>query len=121
MILVSFRDIDIQKKLPLLAIICHVPFPYVNCVDHDLIYVTSITQEILDEEDEKLKILKDEVGDEAHDAVATALMELNEYNPSGRYPIPELWNFREGRKALLKEGVSHLIKQWKARKGKKTY
>jgi hypothetical protein len=88
-----------------------------NCMDRDLIYVTYITQEILDGEDEKLKSLKDEVGEEAHDAVATALMELNEYNPSGRYPIPELWNFQEGRKALLKEGVLHLINKWKARKG----
>lgn len=79
------------------------------------------SMEILDGEDEKLKSLKDEFGDEVHDAVATALKELNEYNPSGRYPVPELWNFREGRKASLKEGVSHLIRQWKSNKGKKTY
>ncbi|GAU17325.1 hypothetical protein TSUD_110420 [Trifolium subterraneum] len=71
------------------------------------------SKEILDEEDEKLKSLKEELGDEVHDAVATALKELNQYNPSGRYTIPELWNFREGRKASLKEGVSHLMKQWK--------
>ncbi|RHN76088.1 hypothetical protein MtrunA17_Chr2g0328231 [Medicago truncatula] len=79
------------------------------------------SKEILDGEDEKLKSLKDEFGDEVHDAVATALKELNECNPSGRYPIPELWNFREGRKATLKEGVSHLIRQWILNKGKKTY
>jgi hypothetical protein len=92
-----------------------------NCIKYDLIYVRYISQEILDGEDEKLKSLKDEFGDEVHDAVATTLKELNEYNPSGRYPIPELWNFKEGRKASLKEGVSHLIKQWKSNKGKKTY
>ncbi|PNX75509.1 XH/XS domain protein, partial [Trifolium pratense] len=69
--------------------------------------------EILDEGDEKLKSLKEELGDEVHDAVATALKEMNEYNPSGRYTVPELWNFREGRKASLKEGVCHLMKQWK--------
>ncbi|CAJ2660908.1 unnamed protein product [Trifolium pratense] len=71
------------------------------------------SKEILDEEDEKLKSLKEELGDEVHDAVATALKEMNEYNPSGRYTVPELWNFREGRKASLKEGVCHLMKQWK--------
>ncbi|CAJ2660872.1 factor of DNA methylation 4-like [Trifolium pratense] len=71
------------------------------------------SKEILDEGDEKLKSLKEELGDEVHDAVATALKEMNEYNPSGRYTIPELWNFREGRKASLKEGVCHLMKQWK--------
>lgn len=73
-------------------------------------------KEVLDEEDEKLKSLKDEYGDEVFGAVVTALMELNEYNPSGRYPLAELWNFKEGRKALLKEGVSHLLKQWKLSK-----
>ncbi|CAK8536089.1 unnamed protein product [Lathyrus sativus] len=76
-------------------------------------------KEILDENDEKLKSWRDELGDKVHDAVATALKELNEYNPSGRYPVPELWNFREGRKASLKEGVAHLMRQWKLAKQKK--
>ncbi|XP_058748391.1 factor of DNA methylation 4-like [Vicia villosa] len=71
------------------------------------------SKEILKENDEKLNSLRDELGDEVHDAVVTALKELNEYNPSGRYPVPELWNFKEGRKASLKEGVAHLMSQWK--------
>ena len=37
-------------------------------------------QEVLDEEDEKLRTLKDEFGDDVFQAVVTALKELNEYN-----------------------------------------
>ncbi|XP_047153670.1 factor of DNA methylation 4-like [Vigna umbellata] len=76
-------------------------------------------KEILDEEDEKLRYLKNEFGDEVYRAVTTALMELNEYNPSGRYPIPEMWNSKEGRKAALKEGIAYLIRQWKVSKQRK--
>ncbi|XWS74132.1 hypothetical protein CRYUN_Cryun02cG0189200 [Craigia yunnanensis] len=74
------------------------------------------SKEILDEEDKKLIAVKNEFGDEVYTAVTTALSEMNEYNPSGRYIVPELWNFNEGRKATLTEGVQHLLKQWKQHK-----
>ncbi|XVF05507.1 hypothetical protein REPUB_Repub05bG0178200 [Reevesia pubescens] len=77
------------------------------------------TKEILDENDEKLIDVKTELGDEVFTAVTTALAEMNEYNPSGRYIVPELWNFNEGRKANLTEGVEYLLKQWKQCKRKK--
>ncbi|XP_024927008.3 factor of DNA methylation 4 isoform X1 [Ziziphus jujuba] len=76
-------------------------------------------KEIINEEDEKLKHLKDEFGDEVFNAVLTSLKELNEYNPSGRYPILDLWNFKEGRKASLKEGILFVLKQWKVYKRKR--
>ena len=63
-------------------------------------------QNIINEDDEKLKDLKDEYGDELYEAVTTTLTEKNEYNPSGGYVISELWNYEEGRKASLKE-VDH--------------
>ncbi|CAI0443208.1 unnamed protein product [Linum tenue] len=66
-------------------------------------------QEIIDEEDERLSGLKKQVGEEAYKAVASALMEINEYNPSGRYIISEVWNYKEGRRATLKEGVTFLL------------
>lgn len=82
--------------------------------------VSSCTvQEIIDENDEKLKNLKEELGQEVLDSVTTALLELNEYNASGRYPIPELWNFSENRKATMKEGVAQILKKWKAQRWKK--
>lgn len=84
--------------------------------EHGWIFV----QEIIDENDEMLKNLKNEYGDEVYKAVVTALMEMNEYNPSGRYTVLELWNFKEGRKATLKEGVAHILRQWKLHKRRRT-
>nr|XP_043617497.1 protein INVOLVED IN DE NOVO 2-like [Erigeron canadensis] len=73
-------------------------------------------QEIIDEDDIHLKELRDQWGEKACAAVVTALLELNEYNPSGRYVVSELWNFREGRKATLKEVIDCLVYQMKATK-----
>ncbi|KAK9063952.1 hypothetical protein SSX86_017824 [Deinandra increscens subsp. villosa] len=71
-------------------------------------------QETIDEDDSSLRELRSQWGEEACNAVVNALLELNEYNPSGRYVISELWNFKEGRKANLKEVIDCLIQQLKA-------
>lgn len=70
--------------------------------------------EVIDEDDKVLDELRSTWGEAVYDAVANALLELNEYNPSGRYVVSELWNFREGRKASLKEATQRLIQQLKA-------
>ncbi|CAN4098834.1 unnamed protein product [Withania somnifera] len=75
-------------------------------------------EEVIDEDDEKLKELKADYGDEVYQAVLTALNELNEHNPSGRYPVPQLWNNKEKRTASVSEGVEHILKQWKLHKRK---
>ena len=77
-----------------------------------------VTQEIIDEEDERLKDLQNEYGDEVYMVVTDALKEMNEYNPSGRYVVSELWNFKEGRKATLREGVEDILKQWRLHRRK---
>jgi hypothetical protein len=78
------------------------------------------TEEVVNEKDEKLMKLREEWGDDIYNAVAVALQELNEYNGSGRYSVPELWNFKENRKATLKEVVSYIMKQIKTLKRKRT-
>lgn len=76
-------------------------------------------KEIIDVEDEKLKSLKNEYGEQVYNAVALALSEMNQYNPSGRYTIPELWNFKVNRKASLKEGAIYLLNQWRVNRKRK--
>lgn len=49
----------------------------------------------------------------------TALREMKEYNPSGRYVSWELWNYKEGRMATLGEGVSSLLDLWAKQKYKR--
>ncbi|XP_047330902.1 factor of DNA methylation 2-like isoform X2 [Impatiens glandulifera] len=73
-------------------------------------------QEIIDDSDPKLMELKNIWGDGAYDSVVKALLELNDYNPSGRYVVSELWNFNEGRKASLKEVVHCIVQQLKTLK-----
>ena len=64
-------------------------------------------------DDDKLRSLRNEMGEGPYKAVVAALTEVNEYNPSGRYIISELWNYGLGRRASLREGVAFLLKQWK--------
>lgn len=78
-----------------------------------LICMLLVLQEVVDEDDPQLRSLWLDFGDDVCNAVKTALAELNEYNPSGRYVVQELWNFREGRKATLKEVLQYIIRQWK--------
>ncbi|KAF8662912.1 hypothetical protein HU200_055494 [Digitaria exilis] len=75
-----------------------------------------LLQEFLDDDDEKLKFLSTEHGGDICSAVKTALLEINEYNPSARFVVPELWNFKEGRKATMEEVLESLFWMLKSNK-----
>ncbi|KAK3163877.1 hypothetical protein QOZ80_1AG0009590 [Eleusine coracana subsp. coracana] len=73
-------------------------------------------KEVINDDDAKLKLMQDEFGDDACNAVKTALtMELNEYNPSERQPVPEFWNFGKGRKATVEEILKFMFSRLRKR------
>ncbi|KAL5799977.1 hypothetical protein ACOSQ3_033075 [Xanthoceras sorbifolium] len=74
---------------------------------------------IIKEDDDKLKALRNEYGEVVYKAVTNALLELNEYNPSGGYAVPEVWNVKEGSRASMKEIMQYVIKQLKTHKRKR--
>uniref|UniRef100_K7MH50 Protein INVOLVED IN DE NOVO 2 n=2 Tax=Glycine max TaxID=3847 RepID=K7MH50_SOYBN len=78
-----------------------------------VIMVEGKEKEIVRDDDEKLNELKNDLGEGAYKAVVQALSEINEHNPSGRYLTSVVWNYKEGRRASLKEGVQFLLNHWK--------
>ncbi|PON60984.1 hypothetical protein TorRG33x02_282940 [Trema orientale] len=81
-----------------------------------VIVIKGKSVEVIDHGDMKLKALKKEMGEEVQNAVSKALTEMNEYDPIGRSMIPELWNFKKGRKASLKEVIAFLLNQSEQKK-----
>ncbi|MED6173646.1 hypothetical protein PIB30_061602 [Stylosanthes scabra] len=84
-----------------------------------VITVDGKEKEIIKDDDEKLNGLKNEMGEGPYNAVVAALNEINAYNPSGRYITSEIWNYAEGRRATLQEGVEVLMKHWRVQKRKR--
>ncbi|KAL6195564.1 hypothetical protein ACLB2K_031183 [Fragaria x ananassa] len=65
------------------------------------------SKEIIDDKDEKLAGLKNELGDDVYQAVVTAMMELNEYNPSGRISSTGGW-----RGVLQEDSLGRIKETW---------
>ena len=81
-----------------------------------------MSEEVVNDDDLRLRELWLEYGDDVCNAVKTALSEVNDqYNPTGRYVVSELWNFQIGRKAMMKEVLRYIFEQMdkpgKRRKG----
>ncbi|KAF6173121.1 hypothetical protein GIB67_020713 [Kingdonia uniflora] len=96
----SNRDQEVRKVLLSLKWACII----ILVLPLFLIGVEHILQdmeEIVDGADEKLVELKREWGEEVYRAVSVACVEAIEYTSSGRYTVPEFWNFKEGRKACV--------------------
>ncbi|KAJ0986564.1 hypothetical protein J5N97_004920 [Dioscorea zingiberensis] len=76
---------------------------------YKIVDIDGVKREVIDEDDAKLRNLRIELGDDVYNAVTNALMEINEYNPSGRFVVPELWNFKHGRKATMAEVIKYVF------------
>lgn len=75
---------------------------------------------MIDKEEKSLRQLRIEWGYEAYSAVAISLTEIKEYNIKGRTITRQLWNFEEGRKAMLKEAICLMGKRLQEAKIKDT-
>ncbi|KAG9454702.1 hypothetical protein H6P81_007606 [Aristolochia fimbriata] len=84
-----------------------------------IVKVHGSERQMVNEDDEKLKKLREEWGEVIYMAVETALLEMNEYNPSGGYTVHELWHLKENRRATLTEVIHYIKRRWKTNKRKR--
>lgn len=105
----NFSVLWFQIHLNLLILSCFLWVETSNTCTWIFVFLPFSFQSIVNYDDKKLNALKKQYGKGVYDAVVTALTEINEYNPSGGYATSELWNYKEGRRASLTEGVQFLL------------
>lgn len=65
-------------------------------------------QEVINHDDKRLMVLRQELGKAVCKTVTNAKCEVEEFNATGRYPVPVAYNFREFRRANLNEVLKYL-------------
>lgn len=58
---------------------------------------------MVDEDDKTLTMLRTKYGPLVANAVGTAALEIETWNPSGRYIIPMPWDFKANKKATMSQ------------------
>lgn len=85
----------------------------------------ALVQEIISKDNEKLRQLKEEHGEEMYALVTKALDEVYNYKPCAEeqggeiYGVPELWNYKADRRATVKEGIQYALEKWATKKRKR--
>lgn len=80
--------------------------PYKNAI------LNGQAQEVIDEEDEQLKGLKSDLGNEAYKSVCAALLEMKA--SGSRDVVSEFWS-KDGRKATMSEAIRFFLGKWKGK------
>jgi hypothetical protein len=84
-----------------------------------------LVYEIVYKDNEKLRELKEEQGEEIYALVTKALDEINAYRSYAEeqggemYGVPELWNYKADRLATVKEAIGYALEKWMSNKRKR--
>jgi len=68
---------------------------------------------VVDDDDETLTQLRKKYGPVVANAVGAAALEIETWNPSGRYIVQMPWDFKANKKASLGLVFEHLVKTMK--------
>ncbi|KAJ1396778.1 putative domain XH [Sesbania bispinosa] len=79
-----YNEVEAEKKASEMCSLWEEYLKDANWHPFKVVNIEGKEKEIISDDDEKLKGLKNDMGEGAYKAVVAALIEINEYNPSGR-------------------------------------